>query len=199
KSPAILEIEFARQTIQDFRGVIELVVNFEGFRVVGKPRRIFDVKNVVPELLQSDDIMDVLPNHARNRHRAHEAHHHDPLAFQNVFTTAAGFPATIMFAGMLFVTTAPAATMELSPLVTPFRITAFIPIQTLSPIFTGAAFSFGRGGRSLKYGASACASMSRCAGSSGWKSESAMPTPQDTRQCDPMSIFSSAMMSAPLS
>ena len=35
-------------------------------------------------------------------------------------------------------------------MVTPFKITAFIPIQTLSQILTGAVFSFGRAGRSLK-------------------------------------------------
>src|ERR1700736_1244266 len=165
--PTILEIEFPRQTIKNLRGDIELLVKFEGFRVVGKSRRIFDVVNVVPESLQADDVMHVLPDHAGDRHPAHEAHHHDPLAFQNVLTTTAGFPATIVFGAILFVTTAPAATTELSPMTTPFRMTAFIPIQTLSPIFTGAVFNFGRGGRSLKYGASACASINRCAGSSG--------------------------------
>src|SRR5206468_9303019 len=121
----------------------------------------------MPESLQSDDVMDVLPDYAGDRHRSHEAHHDDALAFQNVLTTTAGFPATIVFGAIDFVTTAPAATTELSPMVTPFRITAFIPIQTLSPIFTGAVFNFGRGGRPLKYGASAWASINRCAGSSG--------------------------------
>jgi hypothetical protein len=65
------------------------------------------------------------------------------------------------------VTTDPAATTEFSPMVTPFKITAFIPIQTLSQILTGAVFNVGRAGRFLKYGASACASIRRCAGSSG--------------------------------
>ena len=37
--------------------------------------------NVVPEPLQSDDVMNVLPDDARDRHRSHEAHHHDALAF----------------------------------------------------------------------------------------------------------------------
>src|SRR5437867_10688970 len=86
---------------------------------------------------------------------------------QNCFTTTAGFPATTIFGLTLLVTTEPAATTALSPMVTPFKITAFIPIQTLSAIFTGAVFNLGRAGRSLKYGARACASMRRWAGSSG--------------------------------
>ena len=68
----------------------------------------------------------------------------------NCLTTAAGFPATTVFGGTLFVTTDPAATTEFSPIVTPFRMVAFIPIQTLSAIFTGAVLNFGRGGRFLK-------------------------------------------------
>src|SRR4029079_13278937 len=83
------------------------------------------------------------------------------------FTTAAGFPATTVFGSTLFVTTAPAATTEFSPRVTPFRITAFIPIQTLLQILTDAVFNVGRAGRFLKYGASAWASIKRCAGSMG--------------------------------
>src|SRR5205085_9024209 len=67
----------------------------------------------------------------------------------NFFTTTAGFPATTVFAGTLFTTTAPAATTEFSPIVTPLRMIAFIPIQTLSAIFTGRVSSLGRGGRSL--------------------------------------------------
>jgi hypothetical protein len=50
----------------------------------------------------------------------------------------------------LFVTTDPAATTEFSPIVTPFKITAFMPIQTLFAIFTGAVFSLGRAGWFLK-------------------------------------------------
>src|SRR5438067_10467781 len=68
----------------------------------------------------------------------------------NFFTKTAGFPATTVFGSTLFVTTEPAATTEFSPIVTPFKITAFIPIQTLSEILTGALFSFGRLGRFLK-------------------------------------------------
>src|SRR5207249_1355912 len=89
------------------------------------------------------------------------------FSIPNVLTTTAGLPATTVSGGTLLVTTDPAATTEFSPIVTPFRMTAFMPIQTLSAIFTGRVLSFGRGGRPLKKGASACASMRRCAGSNG--------------------------------
>src|SRR5213083_943697 len=85
----------------------------------------------------------------------------------NCLTSTAGLPATTVFDGTLLLTTDPAATTEFSPIRTPFKIVAFIPIQTLSAIFTGAVFNFGRDGRFLKYGARACASIRRCAGSSG--------------------------------
>src|SRR5712691_13164012 len=107
----------------------------------------------MPEPLQPDDVMHMLPDYARDRHRAHETHDNDPLAFQNVLTTSAGLPATTAFGGTLFVTTDPAATTEFSPIVTPFKLTAFIPIQTLSQLLTGAVFNVGRAGRSLTYGA----------------------------------------------
>jgi hypothetical protein len=35
----------------------------------------------VPKPLQADDVMKVLPDHARDRHRAHEAHNDYALAF----------------------------------------------------------------------------------------------------------------------
>ena len=79
--PAIFETKLARQPVKNFRGVIELVGDFECFRVVRKAGRVFDVKNVVPEPLQADDVMDVLPDHACDRHRAHEAHDDNALAF----------------------------------------------------------------------------------------------------------------------
>jgi hypothetical protein len=79
----------------------------------------------------------------------------------NFFTTTAGFPATTLLGSTLLVTTEPAATTEFSPMVTPFKITAFIPIQTLSQILTGAVFNVGRAGRFSKYGANARASTKR--------------------------------------
>src|SRR5207249_2678563 len=119
----------------------------------------------------------MLPDHTCDRHRSHETHDDDALAFHdlplraqrtqrvtnkefisatqrslrlNVLTTTAGLPATTTFGSTDLVTTAPAATTEFSPMVTPFRITAFMPIQTLSAILTGAVFSLGRAGRFLK-------------------------------------------------
>src|SRR4051812_44427591 len=112
-------------------------------------------------------------------------------------TITAGLPATTTFGGTLLVTTAPAATTEFSPMVTPLRMTAFMPIQTLSEMMTGAVRIVGRGGRSLKNGARARASMMRCAGARGWKSESAIPTFHEMRQWEPISIRSSAITSAP--
>src|ERR1051325_7990920 len=89
------------------------------------------------------------------------------LYHEKVLIGTAGLPATTVFGSTDFVTTDPAATTEFSPIVTPLRITAFIPIQTLSPILIGAVFKRGRAGRFLKNGANACASTCLCAGSSG--------------------------------
>ena len=89
----------------------------------------------------------------------------------NCLTATAGLPATTVFDGTLLLTTDPAATTEFSPMLTPFKMVAFIPIQTLSAIFTGAVFNFGRGGRFLKYGARACASIRRWAGNQAMRSD----------------------------
>ena len=51
----------------------------------------------------------------------------------------AGIPATMEHSSTSFVTTAPAAMIAPSPIVTPGKIVAFEPIQTLFPIFIGAA------------------------------------------------------------
>src|SRR5437899_11869886 len=82
----------------------------------------------------------------------------------NCLTATAGLPATSMFEGTLLLTTDPAATTEFSPILTPFKMVAILPIQTLSAIFTGAVFDFGRDGRRSKYRARARASITRCAG-----------------------------------
>src|SRR6266516_75755 len=50
----------------------------------------------------------------------------------------AGFPATIVHGGTCLVTTLPAPTMAPSPIITPFRIIARVPIHALSAIITGA-------------------------------------------------------------
>ena len=49
---------------QDLRGVIEFVVYLESFGVVGKPRGVLDVKDIVPEFLKANDVVDVLPDDA---------------------------------------------------------------------------------------------------------------------------------------
>src|SRR5713101_7007658 len=81
KGPTMSEPKVTRQQIEKFRGVIVFVIYLERFRVVGEARRILDVVNIVPKLLQSDNVMDVLPNHARNRARPHEAHDENLLSF----------------------------------------------------------------------------------------------------------------------
>lgn len=54
------------------------------------------------------------------------------------FMTLAGFPPAIQSAGILLVTTEPAAIILRAPIVTPFRIRQFIPINASSSITTGA-------------------------------------------------------------
>ncbi len=83
KSPALSESEFLRQAIENLRGVIEFVVYLKGLRIVGNPCRVFDVIDFVAKPLQSDDVMNVLPDYACDRHRAHEAHDDDALAFHD--------------------------------------------------------------------------------------------------------------------
>lgn len=50
--------------------------------------------------------------------------------------TFAGLPAQMLWGGMELATTAPAATMESWPMVTPFKISARVPIQTRSSMVT---------------------------------------------------------------
>ena len=57
--------------------------------------------------------------------------------FYSSFITLAGTPATIQFGLTSFVTTAPAATIEFSPTVTPAKIIAAVPIQTFFSILIG--------------------------------------------------------------
>ncbi len=52
--------------------------------------------------------------------------------------TRAGVPATTLAAGTSEVTTAPAATMEPLPIVTPIMTTELAPMNTKSPMTTGA-------------------------------------------------------------
>ena len=59
-----------------------------------------------------------------------------PEQIDDIFATFAGTPAMMEFCGISLVTTAPAATMELSPMVTPGHTSAPAPIQTLFPSIT---------------------------------------------------------------
>ena len=58
----------------------------------------------------------------------------------DLITPAAG-PTTTLRGGMLLVTTAPAPMMLSSPMRTPLRMIALLPIHTRSPIWTGFAMS----------------------------------------------------------
>ena len=89
-----------------------------------------------------------------------------PSGISSVRTGRAGTPATTVLAGTSSVTTDPAATTAWSPMVTPGRIVADRPTQTLTPRRTGAI----RVGRD---------------GSKGWWSESKMATRSPSRQSSP--------------
>lgn len=56
--------------------------------------------------------------------------------------TLAGLPAARLFGGIFLVTTEPAPITVLSPILTPLRIIAFVPIHTRLPIDTGAVFTY---------------------------------------------------------
>ena len=60
-------------------------------------------------------------------------------SFSISFIIFAGTPPTTQLSGTSFVTTAPAATTTLLPIVTPGKIVQLPPIQTSFPIFTGFA------------------------------------------------------------
>ena len=132
-----------RQAREVSQRVAVVVGDLKVHGIVGQPGAVLDVVDFMPEPLQADDVVNVLPDHAGDRAAGHEAHDDDAFAFHRVvgrfgrktahcFTITAGLPATTTFGGTLFVTTAPAATTEFSPMVTPFKMIAFMPIQTLS-------------------------------------------------------------------
>lgn len=79
-TPTMFEAELIRELGQDPGGIGIVIPDFKRLRVIRKARRIFDIVNVVPESLQPDDIMNVLPDNPGNRHRAHEPHDDDFLA-----------------------------------------------------------------------------------------------------------------------
>src|SRR3954463_4103651 len=62
KTPAAGEPKFGAGAVQQTRRVIELVIYLEGLRVVRQPGRILDVKDIVAQALQPNDVMEVLPD-----------------------------------------------------------------------------------------------------------------------------------------
>jgi len=90
----------------------------------------------------------------------------------------AGTPWIRECAGKDLVTTAPAATTQSSPMVTPFNIFTPVPIQTRSPMQTGALLG-------------ATEPSGRM---SEWKSQSRMSTCQDIAQSDPILTSTMALI-----
>lgn len=90
----------------------------------------------------------------------------------------AGFPKTSVFGGTSDITTAPAATMLPSPMVTPGMIMAARPIQTLSSITTGLTSSSAVGEPAM-----------RALGSAGCPGESKIHACPAILQCRPITIF----------
>src|ERR1700682_3152820 len=69
--------------IEQSRGVIEFVVHFESVGVVREPGGVLDVKDIVAEFLKARDVVDVLPDDARDGTGAHEAHDDETLSFHD--------------------------------------------------------------------------------------------------------------------
>src|SRR3954468_24493565 len=84
KTPAAAEAKFLGKVLEDSGRVIELVIHLKGVGVVREAGGIFDVKDIVTEPLQSDDVMKVLPNNACDGAGAHEAHDNKALFFHLV-------------------------------------------------------------------------------------------------------------------
>ena len=61
--------------------------------------------------------------------------------YDNNFLGSAGIPAANTLSSISFNTKEQAPITELLPILTPFKIVTFIPIQTLSPINTDESFS----------------------------------------------------------
>ena len=71
--------------------------------------------------------------------------HYNRLIFQGIFLiNFAGMPPTTLFASTSFVTTAPAATTEFLPIVTPGSIVTLEPNQTRFSRCIGAGIRFFR-------------------------------------------------------
>lgn len=68
------------------------------------------------------------------------------FALGRFFINLAGLPPQISFGGIFFVTIAPAATIELSPISTLLQIILFAPIKQACPIFTTPNLNLKPGG-----------------------------------------------------
>ena len=82
-----------------------------------------------------------LPSFTTSAHASNIKYQISNIKYQmsNLLITFAGTPPTMAFAGTSLVTTAPAATMAFSPIVTPCKTVTFAPSHTLLPICIGLA------------------------------------------------------------
>src|SRR4029077_4798783 len=80
KRPAIFEIESVSQAREKVSGVSVIVAGIKRFRVVGNASGMFELVNLVTESLEADNVVHMLPDHARDGAGAHEAHNDDALA-----------------------------------------------------------------------------------------------------------------------
>jgi len=81
EAPAILEAMLLREFAQRLPRIREVRAPLDRHRVVARILRVLDVVHLVPEPLEADDVMNVLPHHARERHLPHGIHRHDLLLF----------------------------------------------------------------------------------------------------------------------
>ncbi len=82
--PSSGKTKLLRERAQSIGGVIVGDLNLVLLRVVGSTSRVLDVVNFVAEAQQADDVMNVLPDHARNGAGGHEAHDDDAFSFHGV-------------------------------------------------------------------------------------------------------------------
>ena len=88
KGPAVHETELCGEPRECFERVRVVVVDLVSRRVVGQPRRVLHVPNLMPEPQQPDDVMHMLPDHARDGHTGHEAHDDDAFSIHWPSSTA---------------------------------------------------------------------------------------------------------------
>ena len=64
-----------------FPAYVKSVPHWNVTDVVARIRRVLDVVHLMPEPLEADDVINVLPHHARDRHLPDGIHRHDRLLF----------------------------------------------------------------------------------------------------------------------